>query len=222
MASWMVHLRVADCLLAQLSGISDAEFVMGNIAPDSGIPNEDWSAFTPSSEASHFRTTDEYGLKKIHEDWYIEKYFTKEQRSQYDIGQYSFYLGYLIHLLTDKLWVRDVVRPLQIKYQDLYNENPGEWWKQIKRDWHNLDIMYLREHPDFRAFILYEGAVGFRNTYLDIFSRDAFDNRREYITTSYRKECDTLECGLTFLSEEEILDFVDNGSEEIWKIISGI
>ncbi len=91
MASWMVHLRVADCLLTQLSGISDVGFVMGNVASDSGIPNEDWSAFIPSSEVSHFRTTDEYGLKKIH--------------------------------------------------KDLYDENSGEWWRQIKRDWHNLDII---------------------------------------------------------------------------------
>ena len=56
MASWMVHLRIADRLLDRISGLSPVEFIMGNIAPDSGIPNEDWTAFKPSTKISHFRT----------------------------------------------------------------------------------------------------------------------------------------------------------------------
>lgn len=55
MASWMVHLRIADRLLDSLPGLSAVDFVVGNIAPDSGIPNEDWSEFTPSVIVSHFR-----------------------------------------------------------------------------------------------------------------------------------------------------------------------
>lgn len=35
MASWMVHLRVADELLRHLDNIDETAFVMGNIAPDS-------------------------------------------------------------------------------------------------------------------------------------------------------------------------------------------
>ena len=50
----MIHLRVADTLLSQLDGISETEFIMGNIAPDSGVPNDDWSKFTPSKDISHF------------------------------------------------------------------------------------------------------------------------------------------------------------------------
>jgi hypothetical protein len=47
MASWMVHLRIADKLLNELKDIDETAFVMGNIAPDSGVPNEDWTKFTP-------------------------------------------------------------------------------------------------------------------------------------------------------------------------------
>ena len=32
MASWMVHLRVADSLLDQIPDLSQAEFIVGNIA----------------------------------------------------------------------------------------------------------------------------------------------------------------------------------------------
>lgn len=65
MASWMVHLRIADKLMDLISNLSYTEFVIGNIAPDSGVPNEDWSIFTPSTEISHFKTIDTDGLKEI-------------------------------------------------------------------------------------------------------------------------------------------------------------
>lgn len=219
MASWMVHLRVADKLLNRISGITSTEFVIGNIAPDSGIPNEDWSAFTPSSEVSHFRTSDEDGIKVIHEDWYIEKYFTKEQREFYDTKQYSFYLGYLIHLLTDKLWVRDVVQPLRMRNLKLYEQNRGEWFRAIKKEWRILDLIYLQRHADFRSFMICEQAIGFQNTFLDFFSADAFDNRREYITKSYRKECSVVENQTMFLTKDDIERFVENASDEIMNMI---
>ena len=57
MASWIVHLRIADKLLNEIFNLSSTEFVVGNIAPDSGIPNGDWSVFTPSGDISHFKTT---------------------------------------------------------------------------------------------------------------------------------------------------------------------
>ena len=55
MASWMVHLRIADKLLYEIPNFSDTEFVVGNIAPDSGVPNDDWSVFTPCGDISHFK-----------------------------------------------------------------------------------------------------------------------------------------------------------------------
>ena len=54
MASWMVHLRVADELLSRLNNIDETSFVVGNIAPDSGVPNDDWSEFHPPKTVSHF------------------------------------------------------------------------------------------------------------------------------------------------------------------------
>ena len=212
MASWMVHLRVADKLLDRISGITETEFVMGNIAPDSGIPNEDWSIFTPSSEVSHFRTTDENGIKLIHEDWYIEKYFTSEQRMSYNTKQYSFYLGYLVHLLTDKLWARDIVYPLRLKNLKAYEQNRSEWFCAMKQDWRTLDYFYLKNHTDFRSFVIYEQAVEFRNTFMDFFAEDAFENRRKYITELYRKESKTIESKAISLSEEDIYRFVENTS----------
>ena len=90
MASWMVHLRITDLLLDVFDNLEETEFVVGNIAPDSGIPSEDWSYYTPPSRISHFKGDD----KHIHIEQYIEKYFTKELQKSYNTKQYSFYLGY--------------------------------------------------------------------------------------------------------------------------------
>lgn len=75
MASWMVHLRITDKLMDEIFNLSYSEFVVGNIAPDSGIPNYDWSVFTPSGDISHFKTTDADGLKDIHLDEYVNRFF---------------------------------------------------------------------------------------------------------------------------------------------------
>ena len=37
MASWIVHLRIADQLLDRIPDLRSTEFVVGNIAPDSGM-----------------------------------------------------------------------------------------------------------------------------------------------------------------------------------------
>ena len=72
MASWMVHLRISDKLIDELCNLSHTEFVVGNIAPDSGIPNDDWSVFTPSGDVSQFKTIDADGLKDIHINEFVE------------------------------------------------------------------------------------------------------------------------------------------------------
>lgn len=214
MASWMVHFRVADALLDELLGLSPTEFVFGNIAPDSGVPNADWSAFTPSSDISHFKTTAPDGLKDIHISDYTDAYLGEGQWEGYTVAQRSFYLGYLAHLLTDILWVEKIVRPSKEKFRKLYERDKTEWIWTLKKDWYDLDFLFLREHPDFRAFCLYEGAVGFVNEFLDFFAKDAFENRREYICGFYRGGRDGLDREYPYLTKQEmdrfVFDCVDN------------
>ena len=65
MASWMVHLRVADELLKKIEKLDEQAFVIGNIAPDSGVPNEDWTVFQPPKDVSHFSEKEEQNTCKI-------------------------------------------------------------------------------------------------------------------------------------------------------------
>lgn len=211
MASWMVHLRIADKLLESIPSLCPVEFIVGNIAPDSGVPNEDWSSFTPSTTISHFKTNG----NKADPELFANKYFTIAKRNSYTETQFSFYLGYLVHLITDVLWLRDVYAPTRVKFAEIYKEDKDSFIWKVKEDWYDLDFKYLRDHPGFRAFRVYLGAVGFVNKFMDEFSADAFDNRRQYITDFYLEGKNGLDREYPYLAEAEMDAFVDNSAAEI-------
>lgn len=215
MASWMVHLRITDQLLDRIGELAPTEFVVGNIAPDSGVPNEDWSKFTPDSETTHFKRKGINKDKDICIEDYVNAYFTKEMQRKYDKKQYSFFLGYLTHLLTDILWYNNIVTKTLEKYPDECAKDRTAFIWTIKRDWYDLDHLYLDNHPEFRAFDLYEKAVGFENKYMDIFPDNAFDDRRIYITGFYRQERNDLDHEYVYLTEPEMAKFVDESVETI-------
>ena len=210
MASWMVHLRVADRLLGRFEGITETEFIVGNIAPDSGLPNADWTAYEPSTEVSHFKSYLEDGMVKIDVESYLGEYFTAEKRAEYSREQYSFYLGYLTHLLTDLEWIARIYNPSIARYPGAHAADSHKLLWTLKKDWYDLDFLYLKKHPDFRAFRIYENAVGFINRYMDIFAEDAFENRREYIIGFYRGGREGIEREYTYFTEASADQFVED------------
>lgn len=216
MASWMVHLRVADILLERIPGLAPTEFIVGNIAPDSGVPNEDWSIFTPSTKISHFKSGSH---SKAGPDNFAEKYFTTQLQKRYKKEEFSFYLGYLVHLLTDVSWSKQIVHPTKETFAQQFAADPDGFIWKVKEDWYDLDHLYLKEHPDFRAFQLYRDAVGFENTFMDEFSADAFDNRRQYITGFYLQGKDGLDREYPYLTKAEMDTFVAQCAEEIFTVL---
>lgn len=215
MASWMIHLRVAQGIYEKLDLSEKEAFVMGNIAPDSGVPTEDGTGFVPDAAVSHFRTVDENGIKDVHEEQFIVRYFTKEKRESYSEKEYAFYFGYLVHLLTDKLWASKIVYGAKEKLSDLFEQDKTVFWKLVKRDWYDLDFLYLKKHPEFPAFRIYEGIKEFKNTYLDFFGEEAFEQRKQFIAEFYRKGIETVEERETYLSQEELDMFVEHAIAEI-------
>lgn len=59
MATWITHLMVADSVLQKLPWLDRRGFCVGNIAPDCNVENEDWTAFTPSREITHWTVKEE-------------------------------------------------------------------------------------------------------------------------------------------------------------------
>lgn len=215
MATWMTHLRIADKLLDRIPGLSPIEFIMGNMAPDSGVPNKDWTQFFPSKQVSHFREDDGNGKKKINVQTYLNQYFTPALRESYNERQYAFYLGYYTHLLTDCLWSDRIAWPTRLRF-------PDASWEDIKEDWYDLDFLFLKKRPGFRSFRAYLGSVGFVNTYMDSFAPDAFDNRRKYITSFYLRENNNLNREYPYLTEAEADGFVDTAVEEILSALGNL
>lgn len=54
MATWGTHLRIADTLFDMGLKLDEVGFCVGSIGPDCNIENEDWSAFIPSREVTHW------------------------------------------------------------------------------------------------------------------------------------------------------------------------
>ncbi|SDI75792.1 Zinc dependent phospholipase C [Pseudobutyrivibrio sp. 49] len=210
MASWMVHLRIADELLNRIDDLDETAFVLGNIAPDSGVPNEDWSVFTPPTNVTHFKTKPEERTF-IDIDKFITEYFSSEAINGYTQKEYSFFLGYYTHLLTDIEWSK-MVREEGVTEENAAKEGMSYQdfiWKN-KEDWYDLDFRYLADNPEFRAFRIYEEADNITNVFMDIFAEDAFENRREYICGYYRSDDHgDLYRDYKYLSKERYDSFVD-------------
>lgn len=215
MASWMIHLRVAQGIYEKLNLSEKEAFVMGNIAPDSGVPTADCSGFVPDAGVSHFRTVDENGIKDVHEEQFVARYFTKEKRENYSEREDAFFFGYLVHLLTDKLWASEIVYEAKEMFQQEFFADNGSFWKRIKKDWYDLDFLYLKNHPDFPAFRIYEGIKEFKNSYLEFFAEDAFEQRKQYIVDFYQKGAASVEECEAYISPEELDLFVADTMEKI-------
>ena len=222
MASWMVHLRIADALLAQLKSIDKTAFTVGNMAPDSGVPNSDWTKFEPPYDVSHFKTQTDSG-SFIDTARFCETYLNEEAIRGYSQKAYSFFLGYYVHLLTDVRWSEAVSGPLAQKFPQEYAQDKKKLVAAAKEDWYDLDFLYLREHPDFRAFRIYENAAGFENEFLDIFSKDAFENRRQYICGFYRgEEHGDLTRAFRYLTPRQAQSFVDDTAQRLLRQIGSL
>lgn len=218
MASWMVHIRIADLLLNKFKNLEETEFVMGNIAPDSGVPSDDWSYYIPSGKVSHFRDEN----KKIQIDKYISRYFTKEMRKNYNSRQYSFYFGYLVHLMTDILWQEKIADVCIEKHKKEIAEDKNAFIWKMKADWYDLDFLYLSKNPQCNAFTIYKNAEGFKNTYIDGFAEDAFSSRRKYIIDFYNEKRENLDRHYPYLDEEHMDKFVASSADILYKQLNKI
>ena len=210
MATWMAHLRIADSLFKQFYGLQEREFIVGSLAPDSGVPNEDWSCYEPPSHVTHFRDEE----NRVQCRRYTDQYFTKEQQKSYPRPQFSFYFGYLTHLMTDILWDEWVVAPCRQKHGQ-EAEDKKELTRKMKADWYDLDFLFLSKNPGFRAWQVYQNAVGFMNTYMDIFTTDAFDQKRAYIADFYGQKRSNLNREYPYLSEQQMDSFVDQAADRM-------
>lgn len=146
MGTWISHLRIAESLLASLPEVDEVTFTFGNLSPDSGLPNEDWTEFDPPKEVTHFLHKGEEE-NAIHDLVYYKRYLA-EMRPEADIKCYSFRLGYFFHLICDIMWAKRIVAATGQQFKPLFEEDRKKAVSLVKDDWYGLDQLYVRDHPE--------------------------------------------------------------------------
>ena len=64
MATWVTHLMIADKVMDKVTKLDRRGVCVGNITPDCNVENEDWTAFTPSRQITHWMS----GERKVASD----------------------------------------------------------------------------------------------------------------------------------------------------------
>ena len=165
MATWVTHLMIADSVLQHFPSLDRRGFCVGNIAPDCNVENEDWTAFTPSREVTHWM---QGARKKASDcDAFYDEYIAKRRDRIQSAEEYAFLMGYYAHLITDAAFQKMIRDEDRVKAawkrikanEDLLAHAVGmeETWDNAKklipkRVWgghiYSLEAEYLEAHPD--------------------------------------------------------------------------
>lgn len=165
MATWITHLIIADGVLARFPHLDRRGFCVGNIAPDCNVENEDWTAFTPSREVTHWMQSQR---KKASDcDAFCDAYILKRKDDIKSAEEYAFLLGYYAHLITDAAFqamIRDEDRVKaalrRVQADDelcVASADMEETWDNIKKlipkdermgEIYSMEAQYINNHPE--------------------------------------------------------------------------
>jgi hypothetical protein len=218
MGSWISHLRVAETLLAHLNGLDQTAFTFGSLAPDSGIPNADWTSFNPPKELTHF-IPEGSSENNVRDFLFYRQYIQPVDRSQ-DIFTSSFRLGYFFHLVCDRLWSEKIGKSSLEAYPELFAAHTEvEAWNIIKEDWYGLDQRYVRGHPDCLTWKLFSTSE-IPQVPLPFIEQSAFEHQVNYIREFYGKPSPkwNLDRLYPYLNEAAMQRYVDESAASLLKI----
>jgi hypothetical protein len=217
MATWIAHLRIAETLLDQIPGLDAAQFAIGNIAPDSGVPDEKWEKFNPPPQVTHFKRSDSVHKDIADLDFY-RRYLSNVPPQ--DTLRFSFRLGYFFHLIVDNLWTIQIGKPTEEKYPDQFAADKDFIW-EVKKDWYGLDQLYVRAHADclfWRVFLEAEPD----SADLNFLPPEALTRQLDHIKSFYQRRDEKIDamCSRPFiyLSAAEMDLFVDESSSKLLQI----
>jgi hypothetical protein len=214
MGTWISHLRIAENLLGHFPELDEVTFAFGNLSPDSGIPNADWTEFDPPKEITHFLRKGE-GEGEIHDLVYYEQYLLN-LKPENDRKLYSFRLGYFFHLICDILWAKRIWDASKIIYEHELEADHSKAIENIKTDWYGLDQLYVRENPDS---LFWRVLVPNQNppSYLPFIKNEALHLQYDYIRKFYSQpEKDWFSSRpYHYLNEKTVSRIVDESMEAV-------
>jgi hypothetical protein len=218
MATWIVHLRLAEALLGRIDGLDAGNFAVGSIAPDSGIPDEKWETFDPPSWVTHFgvEASPDHELADL--DFY--RRHLDPLRAGPQGGHFPFRLGYFFHLVTDNLWGREIGRPTRRRWAEQFAADKDFIW-EVKKDWYGLDFIYVRDHPEclfWRYLLTAQPETGG----LEFLPLEAVRQRLAYVQEYYQRGDEKVQAlynrPYIYLSREEMDRFVDASARRLFRI----
>lgn len=201
MATWGIHFRIADNILANLSNIDREYFIIGNIAPDCGRRVE--SGYDPPTEVTH--------LTKMWNKSDCEFIFENCIKNETDFKKRSFFAGYYTHLLTDRLYSRLISIPIEEKF-GLYRENHG-LSKLVKKEWYDADFRFFAQNksPAFEDFKKYRA---FKEDYPLIYKNGEIGEQMKFIVSFYKnKKPENVE--FIYTNKQNFDNFTEKASEII-------
>src|SRR5215216_1363660 len=214
MGTWISHLRVAENLLSHFPEVDEVTFTFGNLSPDSGIPNADWTEFDPPKEVTHFlrRGEEEYAIQDL---IYYQQYLASVKPED-DRKLYSFRLGYFFHLICDIIWAKRIGQATKQQFKELIEKDRKEAFNLIKGDWYRLDQLYVRDHPEhiFWRVIM---TNPFPPSYLPFVKDNALHQQYDYIRKFYSEQEDKwfLAIPYQYLNEKTMTSIVNESVESV-------
>jgi hypothetical protein len=195
-----------------------ASFPVGNIAPDSGIPDEKWEKFTTSPEVTHFGNFP--GVHRKLADMEFYRRHLLPLRGKADLASVSFRTGYFFHLITDNPWSARIGEPTAQRYSAEFEVNKNFIW-EVKKDWYGLDYIYVRGHPESLFWKIFLTAQP-SNGDLDFLPLEAVRQRVETIQQDYQRTDQKVQKAYNrpyiTLSGIEMDQFIDESTRHIARI----
>jgi len=231
MASWVKNIRVADELLKRGLKVDKESFIIGSIAPDCNVENEDWTNFIPTREETHWMSKKR---KKNTSDYLA--FFDQHLDSKVDdFKKMSFLLGYFVHLLTDQkmaVYIRDekrvdnIYKRLQL-HDKMHDKIIGEVkdFNTLKRifgkqclfeDANTLDRIYLDNNKD-SSYLTILPFIDYVPRYLNMFPEGAYERKIKVMVVDYSKA----KGKLIFFDSKENDELINNIIFECSDYLSG-
>lgn len=209
MASFMIHLRVAEKLYNDIENITEKDFIIGSLAPDCSDVNLKGEFVSPSENISHFyskRSINVPDAEKFYEDYLYEKELSKEC--------FSFYMGYYCHLLTDICW-NEFIKSIVDEYGNEVAKHPSYIIKAKNNIWESIDLNFIKNEEPFRPYSVLKKNKMYINNYLNVFDKYSFYKKFVKVVNFYESNGKYLDYNLPKSLRNKIDEFVDSTYKRI-------
>ena len=217
MASWLTHLRVAEKIKQKIPEIDFPYFLIGSIAPDSGVSDEKQRNYTPSKEITHYRYQKDDSISDMDDSVFFDSYLKPEKIMTRSDSTRSFLWGYYFHLITDKLWLEEYFMPLKIQYENESDKGDKDFVDFIREEMVSLDFEYL----ELEGMELINQLKDFNGniSFFSEFDSDYIYECKDRIAGFYSGEPINLNREHKYLTLQKIEDFVVKAAEKCISIL---